>query len=143
MGSHLGRYQSGDPLFLAGAPGVSHLVPAALWWLARGKRRSLAEDAALAACLLDPQPRIEGSEHIPASEPFILVGNHYQPPGVWIGWVAAAITAAVARVEQRYPELMGGLGTYAAMGPRGPFVHIDVRGTSARWENDWWVRRGP
>ena len=45
-----------------------------------------------------------------------------------------AIGAAVAAVERRYPELVGGLGTYAAMGPSGPFAHIDVRGTSARWE---------
>jgi uncharacterized protein YcbK (DUF882 family) len=45
-----------------------------------------------------------------------------------------AIGAAVATVERRYPELVGGLGTYAAMGPSGPFAHIDVRGTSARWE---------
>ena len=45
-----------------------------------------------------------------------------------------AIGAAVASVERRFPELIGGLGTYAAMGPSGPFAHIDVRGTSARWE---------
>ena len=44
------------------------------------------------------------------------------------------IGAAVATVEREYPELVGGLGTYAAMGPSGPFAHIDVRGTSARWE---------
>ena len=44
------------------------------------------------------------------------------------------IGSAVAAVEKRYPELVGGLGTYAAMGPSGPFAHIDVRGTSARWE---------
>ena len=44
------------------------------------------------------------------------------------------ISLALARVERAWPELRGGLGTYAAMGPRGPFVHIDVRGTSARWE---------
>jgi len=45
-----------------------------------------------------------------------------------------AIGKAVAAVERKYPELVGGLGTYAAMGPSGPFAHIDVRGTSARWE---------
>lgn len=45
-----------------------------------------------------------------------------------------AISLALARVERAYPDLRGGLGTYAAMGPSGPFVHIDVRGTSARWE---------
>lgn len=44
------------------------------------------------------------------------------------------VTEAVSRVERRYPELVGGLGTYAAMGPSGPFAHVDVRGTSARWE---------
>ena len=44
------------------------------------------------------------------------------------------IGAAVAKVEREHPELVGGLGTYAAMGPSGPFAHIDVRGTSARWE---------
>jgi hypothetical protein len=44
------------------------------------------------------------------------------------------IGAAVAKVEREHPELVGGLGTYTAMGPSGPFAHIDVRGTSARWE---------
>ncbi len=45
------------------------------------------------------------------------------------------INRAVDDVEKRYPMLAGGLGRYHAMGPRGPFAHIDVRGTSARWEN--------
>jgi hypothetical protein len=44
------------------------------------------------------------------------------------------IGEAVAAVEKLHPELVGGLGTYAAMGPSGPYAHIDVRGTSARWE---------
>ena len=51
------------------------------------------------------------------------------------------IGAAVASVERQYPELIGGLGTYAAMGPSGPFAHIDVRGTSARWERAQKSRR--
>lgn len=46
------------------------------------------------------------------------------------------VSQAVQRVEAQYPELTGGLGTYAAMGPSGPFAHIDVRGTSARWERE-------
>lgn len=45
------------------------------------------------------------------------------------------INRAVERVERQYPELVGGLGLYSAMGPRGPFAHIDVRGTRARWSN--------
>lgn len=43
------------------------------------------------------------------------------------------IEAAVNRVEQAHPELAGGLGLYEATGPSGPFAHIDVRGTRARW----------
>ncbi|MBC7895381.1 MAG: DUF882 domain-containing protein [Cytophagaceae bacterium] len=52
----------------------------------------------------------------------------------------APIAVALNRVEARQKGLEGGLGTYTAMGPSGPFVHIDVRGTSARWESGWWRR---
>ncbi|MEO7102439.1 MAG: hypothetical protein ABI119_03775, partial [Gemmatimonadaceae bacterium] len=45
------------------------------------------------------------------------------------------IEAAVDRVERAHPELAGGLGLYREMGPSGPFAHIDVRGTRARWGN--------
>lgn len=45
------------------------------------------------------------------------------------------ILRAVERVERMYPELVGGLGLYAGMGPSGPFAHIDVRGSRARWTN--------
>ncbi|HEU4565759.1 MAG TPA: hypothetical protein VFS05_13955 [Gemmatimonadaceae bacterium] len=40
---------------------------------------------------------------------------------------------AVNRVERRYPDLVGGVGLYRAQGPSGPFAHIDVRGSAARW----------
>ncbi len=50
------------------------------------------------------------------------------------------ISVAVAEVERAHPSLVGGLGTYTAMGPSGPFAHVDVRGTSARWESGWWKR---
>ncbi|HEY4733520.1 MAG TPA: D-Ala-D-Ala carboxypeptidase family metallohydrolase [Gemmatimonadaceae bacterium] len=43
------------------------------------------------------------------------------------------ILDAVERVEARYPELVGGTGLYAYSGQSGPFAHIDVRGTRARW----------
>lgn len=43
------------------------------------------------------------------------------------------ILRAVERVERAYPGLAGGLGLYHAIGPSGPFAHVDVRGTSARW----------
>jgi hypothetical protein len=45
------------------------------------------------------------------------------------------IDRAVQFIERKYPELVGGLGLYHEMGPSGPFAHIDVRGTRARWTN--------
>jgi len=40
---------------------------------------------------------------------------------------------AVERVERRHPELIGGAGMYRATSAHGPFVHVDVRGSRARW----------
>jgi len=51
------------------------------------------------------------------------------------------LSDAIARVERAHPALLGGLGTYQSTGPSGPFAHIDVRGTSARWESGWWRGR--
>jgi hypothetical protein len=50
---------------------------------------------------------------------------------------------AIERVERRYPELIGGTGLYHAVGPSGPFAHVDVRGTSARWGSGWWKKAAP
>jgi len=46
---------------------------------------------------------------------------------------AEIIIAAVDRVELAHPELTGGVGRYHATHAHGPFVHVDVRGTPARW----------
>ena len=46
------------------------------------------------------------------------------------------ILRSVERVEKAHPSLVGGLGLYHAMGASGPFAHIDVRGSSARWSRD-------
>lgn len=46
---------------------------------------------------------------------------------------ARIILAAVERVEKQYPELVGGTGLYHSTGSHGPFAHIDVRGSRARW----------
>ena len=45
------------------------------------------------------------------------------------------ILAAVERVEQKYPDLVGGVGIYHSTGEHGPFAHIDVRGERARWSS--------
>lgn len=46
---------------------------------------------------------------------------------------AEVLLRAVERVEQKYPELTGGAGLYQANHTHGPYVHVDVRGTRARW----------
>ncbi|HSP76978.1 MAG TPA: D-Ala-D-Ala carboxypeptidase family metallohydrolase, partial [Myxococcaceae bacterium] len=46
---------------------------------------------------------------------------------------ARVLAQAVERVEERHPELVGGYGIYPSNRAHGPFVHIDVRGTPARW----------
>ena len=46
---------------------------------------------------------------------------------------AQIIIDAASRVETRHPELLGGAGRYKATRAHGPFAHIDVRGTRARW----------
>lgn len=45
------------------------------------------------------------------------------------------ILAAVERVERKYPDLLGGTGLYHSTGSHGPFAHIDVRGSKARWSS--------
>lgn len=37
------------------------------------------------------------------------------------------------RVERAHPDLVGGAGIYKANRVHGPFTHIDVRGSHARW----------
>lgn len=46
---------------------------------------------------------------------------------------ARFLARVVERVEQRHADLTGGIGIYAATSSHGPFVHVDVRGSRARW----------
>lgn len=46
---------------------------------------------------------------------------------------AHVIAMAAERVEAKNPDLVGGVGIYKSTSAHGPFVHIDVRGTRARW----------
>jgi uncharacterized protein YcbK (DUF882 family) len=44
------------------------------------------------------------------------------------------VANAVERVEYAHPDLAGGLGLYTGRQFRTPYVHIDTRGTRARWD---------
>lgn len=46
---------------------------------------------------------------------------------------AKVLAQAAENVERAHPDLIGGVGIYKATSAHGPFVHIDVRGTKARW----------
>ena len=46
---------------------------------------------------------------------------------------AAIVAEAAERVERAHPELVGGVGIYRSTSAHGPFVHIDTRGSRARW----------
>ncbi len=46
---------------------------------------------------------------------------------------AQVLLRAAERVEEKHPDLVGGVGVYVQTRAHGPFAHIDVRGTRARW----------
>jgi uncharacterized protein YcbK (DUF882 family) len=46
---------------------------------------------------------------------------------------ARILASAAEAVEKKNPDLVGGIGIYPANSAHGPFVHIDTRGTRARW----------
>jgi hypothetical protein len=46
-------------------------------------------------------------------------------------WLAEFIKDMSARGE--FGSRVGGIGVYGATAAHGPFVHVDARGTRARW----------
>ena len=58
------------------------------------RRRSLRADSA-GALRSGPPVRLEGREHIPPAGPFLVVMNHYNPPGLPIWWPVMAISLAL------------------------------------------------
>jgi len=88
----------------------------------------------------DPRGRATLSRHMYGDASDIFIDNDGN------GWMddlnhdgklnikdAEIILAAVDRVEQEHPGLVGGAGVYPAEGGHGPFIHVDVRGYRARW----------
>lgn len=46
---------------------------------------------------------------------------------------ARMVLESVERIEGKHPDMVGGAGLYMATRAHGPFVHVDVRGSRARW----------
>ena len=46
---------------------------------------------------------------------------------------AKLLASYAEELEAKHPELVGGVGWYSRTRSRGPFIHVDVRGKTARW----------
>ncbi|MGB8644300.1 MAG: 1-acyl-sn-glycerol-3-phosphate acyltransferase [Anaerolineae bacterium] len=73
------------------------LVAALTVDIARNRPRSLLQDSRDLLASLTPPPCIEGVEHIPASGGCAIIYNHYERPGLWIGFAGAMLITAVAQ----------------------------------------------
>jgi 1-acyl-sn-glycerol-3-phosphate acyltransferase len=59
------------------------------------RRRSFRNDARTAISLLQPPLELRGTEHIPASGPFLLTINHYGRPGFMAWWLTFSTSATL------------------------------------------------
>jgi hypothetical protein len=73
--------------------------------VARQQPRSLGRDSAGGLRGASPPPLTLGQHHIPVDRPFVVVGNHFQVPGMWAGWGAMVVNAAVRETGRRPREL--------------------------------------
>ena len=65
--------------------------------IARGERRSLRADSAAVVRQLRGRWQAHGVEHVPAAGSVCLVINHWQRPGLWIGWGGSLLGFLVGR----------------------------------------------
>lgn len=73
--------------------------------VALGRPRSLGEDSAGGLKAARPTPAALDTHHLPVSGAFLVVGNHYQQPGMWAGWGVMVVNAAVRRSGERPRDL--------------------------------------
>ena len=70
-----------------------------------GQPRSLRGDVAAMVKQLPLPPLVQGLAHLPAHGPLVLAANHYERPGLWIGWAGATITWAAGQVRCEDPPV--------------------------------------
>jgi 1-acyl-sn-glycerol-3-phosphate acyltransferase len=73
---------------------LRRLAQTALYMLI-GKPRNLGADFAILAPDMPLSPIVKGTEHIPPRGPFVVVGNHYERPQLWMAWSALVTGRAV------------------------------------------------
>lgn len=64
-----------------------------------GRRRDFLVDCRAMEAKLGEHGRVEGAENIPQTGALLIVANHLQGPGLWIGWPVALATAAIERAR--------------------------------------------
>ena len=113
---------------------------------ALGRRRDMARDCQRLLAGLPVQPRAEGQEHLPMEGSCIIVANHYERPGLWVGWGAffapkgtppdtvARLETAIAAVtrESQVVEKMTSLGYEPGGKPQVEFAR-EVQADAERW----------
>jgi 1-acyl-sn-glycerol-3-phosphate acyltransferase len=67
--------------------------------VALGRTRPFASDCTALLAAAPLRPLVSGTEQIPPTGPFVLIANHLEGPGLWIGWSAALLTAAINAVR--------------------------------------------
>jgi hypothetical protein len=82
------------------------MIARAAFAAARHRSRDIWKDALRLTDGMHPQPDVAGIEHIPVSGPCVIVPNHYERTGgVWVGWGAIVISAALARQRPGTPPI--------------------------------------
>ncbi len=72
-----------------------HHLAQAVYFLVLGRPRNLGVDFDWLVPHLPSFPIVEGTENLPARGPLVIVGNHYQRDGLWMGWSAMLLGRAI------------------------------------------------
>jgi 1-acyl-sn-glycerol-3-phosphate acyltransferase len=62
-----------------------------------GRKRSPAKDGDHVWQSIEPPVALSGEDRLPVLGPYVVVGNHLNGPGIWVGLSAALIAAAIGR----------------------------------------------
>lgn len=67
----------------------------AVAYMARSRPRDLGADFKYLIPELPVSPVVRGSEYLPRDGTFVLVANHYERPGLWMGWSGMVVARAI------------------------------------------------
>jgi 1-acyl-sn-glycerol-3-phosphate acyltransferase len=68
-----------------------------IWAVLRGRTRNLAADVEATLMAARPKPQAINEQHIPPEGAFVLVGNHYERPGLKVFWGGMLVSRTVAQ----------------------------------------------